>query len=214
MNLEIKSPSRGDNATTSPYNFLTPSHSPKAKTTYASFNNKIMPFLLSNSGIELFIWKVQTTDKTFDFLIELYNWGRYLIDECLNLILAIHLLNYLSKRFVVSKGIHHGKGKSYGSLDDTVILIEADESTPLLVDRRLLVDNGDGNNNNDIGRLKRLSIWSFASKSPSQSSDGGVSTKSFRSHFGELKVMAFALLLIAGLSIAIYLLIIECKSLF
>ncbi|XP_058974366.1 peptidoglycan-recognition protein LF-like isoform X1 [Musca domestica] len=123
-------------------------------------------------------------------------------------------------------------GKSYGSLDanSTVILIEADESTPLLVDRRwALQGNGDGNNNQNInfnnnnnnnnndgngnkdkddGQPENVSLWSYGSK---DSQTSGHSTKSFRSHFWELKVLMFALLLIFGLGIAIYLLIIESR---
>ncbi|XP_073838319.1 peptidoglycan recognition protein LD [Musca autumnalis] len=104
---------------------------------------------------------------------------------------------------------------SYGSLDanTTVILIEADESTPLLVDRRWALQQGDGNNNNSYtsggSNKDNDSLWSYGSKT-SQTSVLSA-TKSFRSHFWELRVLMFALLLIFGLSIAVYLLIIESR---
>ncbi|XP_075162323.1 peptidoglycan-recognition protein LD-like [Haematobia irritans] len=112
--------------------------------------------------------------------------------------------------------------KSYGSLDETIILIESNESTPLLVDRRWSMGqykNANNNNNKniinssfkdkDVLLLSDNSLWSFESKLSNSSSIG--STKSFRSHFWELKVLAFALLFLAGIAIAAYLLIVETR---
>ncbi|KAM7355479.1 peptidoglycan recognition protein LD [Cochliomyia hominivorax] len=106
----------------------------------------------------------------------------------------------------------------YGSLDDTVITIEADESTPLLVDRIIWPDNNN-NRNNDNGSIKEMaslksgvSSWSFGSSNASNASDySACSTKSFKSHFTELRVLTFALILLAAFSIAIYLLVIESR---
>ncbi|XP_061400086.1 peptidoglycan-recognition protein LD-like [Musca vetustissima] len=179
-----------------------------------------MPILLSNAGVGLFIWKLQSDHDYHYPMYHLYNWCRDLLQQLMHLLLALNLLTVISKRSIF-KGLQYGggggAGKSYGSMDahSTAIVIEADESTPLLVDRSkwaLQQSDGNNNNNNDGNGLKdrdeQVSLWSYGSKTSQVS---GQSTKSFRSHFWELKVLMFAMLLIFGLGIAIYLLIIETR---
>ncbi|XP_065361197.1 peptidoglycan-recognition protein 3 [Calliphora vicina] len=121
------------------------------------------------------------------------------------------------------KGIQQRR-KYYGSLDDTIITIEADESTPLLVDHLIWPNDNNNNNSNNNNSDNESSItekptlkygvssWSFGSSNPSNGSDySAYSTKSFKSHFTELRVLVFALILAAALSIAIYLLAIESR---
>lgn len=170
-----------------------------------------MPFLLSNSGFDLLVWNLQTQKQT-EALVDLYNLGHNLLKQFLKYLFAFNLLNCLHACSLPTQGIQHGK--SYGSLDDTIITIEADESTPLLVDRKWTEKpsgSSEDFNNNKRNKLKNgSSLESFGSSNWSQGSGG--STKSFKSHFGERKVLAFAFVIMAGLGIAIYLLIIECKS--
>ncbi|TMW52569.1 hypothetical protein DOY81_002394, partial [Sarcophaga bullata] len=103
----------------------------------------------------------------------------------------------------------------YGSLDDTVITIEADESTPLLVDRSIVADsnNNRGNNHNNNKKINvRNAKWKYGVPSwPNDSDCSEYSSKTFKSHFTEIRVLAFALFLAITLCIAIYLLAIETR---
>lgn len=181
-----------------------------------------MPLLLGNNGSDIIVWNLKTqTHQPYKIYSSLL---KDLFEILIKLFLfALNLFKIFSLSFPV-EGIQQRR-TYYGSLDDTIITIEADESTPLLVDRIIWPDDNNNNSSNnsrnsDNGSLREKpmlkygdSTWSFASSSnTSNASDySAYSTKSFKSHFTELRVLAFALILAAALSIAVYLLVIECK---
>ncbi|KNC34342.1 hypothetical protein FF38_05972 [Lucilia cuprina] len=130
----------------------------------------------------------------------------------------IFALNLFKSFYLTSSEGIQQRRKYYGSLDDTIITIEADESTPLLADHLIWPDNNNNSNQSDNESEKPtlkygVSSWSFGSSNASSNGSdySAYSTKSFKSHFTELRVLLFALILAAALSIAIYLLVIESR---
>lgn len=182
-----------------------------------------MPLILGNNGNDIIIWTIKTQTHNYQPFAIYGSLFKDLIKTLIKFLLALNLFQTFSLSFP-AKGIQQRR-TYYGSLDDTVITIEADESTPLLVDRIIWPDDNNNNSsqsskNSDNGSFREKPIlkygdstWSFASSSnASNGSDySAYSTKSFKSHFTELRVLAFALILTAALSIAVYLLVIECK---
>lgn len=179
-----------------------------------------MPLLLGNKGIELFVWNLRTQTNNYQPFTIYSKFFKEFVGTLFQLIFALNLFKFFC--LPSSEGIQP-RSTYYGSFDDTIITIEADKSTFLLVDRVIWTDKNNNKNqshnmNNESfitenATLKSaLPSWSFDSSNQSDGSDyNAFSTKSFKSHFTELRVLAFVLILTAAVSIAIYLLVIECK---
>ncbi|XP_046808757.1 peptidoglycan-recognition protein LD isoform X1 [Lucilia cuprina] len=174
-----------------------------------------MPLILTNNGFDLFVWNLKTHTHSYQPYAIYYNLIKDLAHILFKHIFALNL--FKSFCLTSSEGIQQRR-KYYGSLDDTIITIEADESTPLLADHLIWPDNNNNSNQSDNESEKPtlkygVSSWSFGSSNASSNGSdySAYSTKSFKSHFTELRVLLFALILAAALSIAIYLLVIESR---
>ena len=171
-----------------------------------------MPLLLGNNGIDLFLWNLRILPANHQSIAIYYQLIENVVESLIKFMFAFNL--FKSFRLSSSKGIQQRR-TYYGSLDDTVITIEADESTPLVVDRPLMADNNNnrGNNNNNNRKINvKNAKWKHGVLSWPHGSDcSEYSSKTFKSHFTEMRVLAFALFLAITLCIAIYLLAIESK---
>lgn len=167
-----------------------------------------MPLLLGNNGIDIFLWNLRTPPANRQSFTIYYQLIENVVESLIKFMFAFNLLK--SFRLSSSKGIQQRR-TYYGSLDDTVITIEADESTPLLVDRSIMADSNNNHNNNRNINVQNAKWKHGVSSWPNGSDCSEYSSKTFKSHFTEMRVLAFALFLAITLCIAIYLLAIESK---
>lgn len=171
-----------------------------------------MPLLLGNNGVDALLWSLRTPPHNYQPYAVYMAALKHLGVKLLRIIFALNLLKYFCS--TSSEGIQQQGRTNYGSLDYTIIAIEADESTPLLVDRNVCAKGNCKNENDNEKLIKKykISSWSIGSSNRSGGSACSYhSAKSFKSHFLELKVLIFSLIASAAISIAIYLLVIECK---